>query len=266
LRILRLPLEIPCGYSGRVALRLISLDIGDAVVASLGAALRTSSAPLCALTFEGDQGLKPSDTSRTICIGKHTDSANIDSSTIEQGEALRVSGCLTALDMSLNRIGDAGAQALGEALRVNGSLTTLDLSYNRIGDAGARALGESLRVNGCLTALDLTSNRIGDAGAQAQGDALRVNGFLTTLDMSYNRIGAAGAQALGDDFGIDLVYTRLRFNGLLQCMDITSFLLLSCNCASWLLCINTVKYSYTATRNTKCCFSMRLRLLYKYMH
>ena len=54
------------------------------------------------------------------------------------------------LDLHSNKIGPEGAAAIGEALKVNGSLTSLEVGHNRIGPDGAAAIGEALKVNGSL--------------------------------------------------------------------------------------------------------------------
>ena len=93
--------------------------------------------------------------------------------------------CLLSLDRSLNvnQIGDQGATAIGEALKVNGALTTLDLDYNEIGDHGATAIADALKVNGVLTTLWLTNNKIGDQGASAIGEALKFNDALKLKEL-----------------------------------------------------------------------------------
>jgi internalin A len=91
---------------------------------------------------------------------------------------------LTSLDLSGNRIGAEGAQALKGLT----ALTSLNLRYNRIGAEGAQAL-KGLTA---LTSLYLGGNQIGDEGAQA----LKGLTALTSLNLSDNQIGAEGAQAL----------------------------------------------------------------------
>lgn len=47
----------------------------------------------------------------------------------------------TSIDLTGNKIGDAGADAIGTALRMNRSITSINLSYNnRIGDEGGRSI------------------------------------------------------------------------------------------------------------------------------
>jgi hypothetical protein len=208
LRIRRLPLDIPRGYIGRVALWLTSLKIGDAGVASLSEALRAS--PASVTTPDRDRAcdrlLRPRD---TLNAPECTDGAIIDHDIVRQREALLINGCVTRLNLRGNHIGASGAQALSEALRVTGSLTRLDLGHNRIGCSGARALGKALSVTGSLIELFLSHNHIGDAGAQALGEALHVNGRLTKLALGSNQIGGAGAQALGEALRVNGSLTKL---------------------------------------------------------
>ncbi|MEL6816403.1 MAG: COR domain-containing protein, partial [Cyanobacteria bacterium J06598_3] len=101
-------------------------------------------------------------------------------------------GQLTSLNLTSNKVSDAGAQAIAEHL---GQLTSLDLNSNYVGAAGAQAIAEHL---GQLTSLNLTSNSVGGAGAQAIAEHL---GQLTSLDLFNNNVGAAGAQAIAEHLG-----------------------------------------------------------------
>jgi hypothetical protein len=99
---------------------------------------------------------------------------------IELCYVLASNSTLTALNVSSNQIGGAGAQALA----ANTTLTALSVSNNhQIGDTGAQALA----ANSTLTALDVSWNHIGGAGAQA----LAANTTLTALDVRGNNIGNA---------------------------------------------------------------------------
>ena len=114
------------------------------------------------------------------------------------------------LNLYKNHIGPEGAAAIGEALKVNGSLTSLDLGYNELcglnyrGEGtytaqGITAIAEALKANGSLKEVRSTSahtqpsdpdlplrhaqlnlyyNEIGPEGAAAIGEALKVNGSL----------------------------------------------------------------------------------------
>ncbi len=76
-----------------------------------------------------------------------------------------------------NMLGDMGVEALAAVLSVCASIRTLDLSWNRIGRKGAQALASSLAAGASspsagLRSLCLRGNRIGDAGAMRIADAL----------------------------------------------------------------------------------------------
>ena len=105
---------------------------------------------------------------------------------------------LDFLDLSFNRITDAGAIAL--ATEGLGSVVHLALGGNTIGDAGAVALAGALATGGTvagLTFLDLHGNAVGDAGAIAIAGALaRTGTTLGYLNLRDNAISDDGATAL----------------------------------------------------------------------
>jgi hypothetical protein len=91
LRTRRLPLDIPRGYSGRVALHLTSRKIGDAGVASLSEALRACSISITTAYLACDRMLRPCDTLNAL---ECTDDAIIDHDIVRQREALLINGCI----------------------------------------------------------------------------------------------------------------------------------------------------------------------------
>jgi len=107
---------------------------------------------------------------------------------------------LRRLDLSLNRIGSAGAISLRPLLCGAGRLETLALSENRIADEGAVALGAALRDGGCgaLRRLLLGWNRIGDEGMAALAASFGAGGApkLLELRLEGNLLGDASAEAL----------------------------------------------------------------------
>ena len=105
---------------------------------------------------------------------------------------------LFSLDLSHNRISDAGAAALGTVMMQPClRLKTLDLSDNDIRSEGARMIGDALAVNNRLTWLSLRMNRLGDVGGEAIFGALRYNDTLSYLDLSNNEVGLQSVRALG---------------------------------------------------------------------
>ena len=121
-----------------------------------------------------------------------------------------VNTTLEYIDLSVCRIGPAGAQCLAQALRVNTSVKTLKLLNNPLDDEGANALAEMLggygsknsgTVNTTLEYIDLSVCRIGPAGAQCLAQALRVNTSVKTLKLLNNPLDDEGAKALAELLG-----------------------------------------------------------------
>lgn len=63
-------------------------------------------------------------------------------------------------------IDDEGARVIAIALASNSTLTSINLSQNRISDAGVGHLCEALRTNRTVTRLDVGKNAIGEQGAE----------------------------------------------------------------------------------------------------
>ncbi|MBN9119452.1 MAG: TIGR02996 domain-containing protein [Planctomycetes bacterium] len=102
------------------------------------------------------------------------------------------------LNLSMNAISDAGAEALAQCPHL-APFTELILRDNRIGNAGARALAASPGVAN-LTYLDLWKNRIGDPGARALAASPHL-GDVRELSLRDNAITARGAGVLQERFG-----------------------------------------------------------------
>ena len=127
------------------------------------------------------------------------------------GTALQVNQSVQSLHLEYNQIGNAGAQALSTALQINQSIQLLNLSHNQVGNIGAQAIAATLHVNQSLWSLNLVGNRIGDTGAQALGTALQVNQPIQTLNLANNVIGTKGAEALAN---------ALKINHTLQLLNL----------------------------------------------
>ena len=102
------------------------------------------------------------------------------------------------LNLSMNPIGDAGAQALAACPDLE-PFTELLLRDCRVSDAGATVLAASPNV-GNLVYLDLWQNRIGDAGAKAMAASPHL-GNVRVLSLRDNLITTTGANALRKRFG-----------------------------------------------------------------
>ncbi|TPX35792.1 hypothetical protein SmJEL517_g01893 [Synchytrium microbalum] len=105
--------------------------------------------------------------------------------------------CLTTLCLKSSQLDDTQARILSVALLENTAIKHLDLSNNRIGDAGARGLAKVLATpTTTIKELVLGNNRIGQVGGHALGRCLTRNRTLTSLNMRLNRLGDVG----GADF------------------------------------------------------------------
>ena len=90
------------------------------------------------------------------------------------GSLLNTNDVLTELTLSSNAIGPAGVQHLVDGIMGNKKckLTVLDLSYNRLTDAGAHALVPMLRSETFIIKLYVNGNEFTGDGASAMFNAL----------------------------------------------------------------------------------------------
>jgi hypothetical protein len=97
----------------------------------------------------------------------------------------------------------------------NPRLKGLYLSVNHLGDAGAERLAAALRRNRTLEQLGLASNGIGDVGVEAICNALETHPSLRTLDLGYSpSTRVLGAQR--NEIGANSVPTLSRLLGTNQ--------------------------------------------------
>lgn len=135
---------------------------------------------------------------------------------------------VTALDLSNNRIQDAGVRALAQAVRLNPGLTQLNLLRNDFTDDAARALVLACELEGShVVTLCGISAAEGEA-ASARVDRLSAtdlhlvaydvtsNPTLTSLDLSGGRLvaGSTGVLAAALDAADGLTELHLNENGL----------------------------------------------------
>nr|AAP92143.1 leucine-rich repeat protein N4C [synthetic construct] len=104
---------------------------------------------------------------------------------------------LEYLDLNWNDLTEAGMKDLASVLRSNPSLRELDLSNNKLGDAGVRLLLQGLLDPGTrLENLDLNESDLTEAGLKDLASVLRSNPSLRELTLSNNKLGDAGVRLL----------------------------------------------------------------------
>lgn len=105
-----------------------------------------------------------------------------------------------ALSLRSNCLGAPGARALLRPVLLGTlALSSLDLSGNRLGDEGAEAVAEALSAAPAaqaLRSLGLANNRVSAAGVETLAAAIRAAGCVERLDLSQNAVGEGGAAAL----------------------------------------------------------------------
>lgn len=104
--------------------------------------------------------------------------------------------CLTALELDVCTVGDAGATALAATLATNQSLERLSLRQCGISDAGAVALGVALSSNEVLSALLLCDNAVTDDGAAGLAAGILTSATLQHLSLAGNGLSDVGASLL----------------------------------------------------------------------
>eukprot|EP01064_Diplonema_japonicum_P015340 TRINITY_DN23056_c0_g1_i1.p1 TRINITY_DN23056_c0_g1~~TRINITY_DN23056_c0_g1_i1.p1 ORF type:complete len:754 (+),score=213.76 TRINITY_DN23056_c0_g1_i1:49-2310(+) len=126
-----------------------------------------------------------------------------DAGAIRIAELLMLNDALVHIALKSNDIGFVGAEKIAEALQSNCTVTSLDLSglsginRNHLGSTGAKAFGAALAVNETLAILSLGANGLGNEGLMLMSSGLEQNQTLTELDLGSNNLGWEGCTVLG---------------------------------------------------------------------
>ena len=94
-----------------------------------------------------------------------------------------------AIHLANNSLTDHGVMAISRAIAKLNNLTLLDISENRIGRAGADALAKTMLTHEALQELRLSRCHLGDAAAPLLNSLVQ-NNHLKTLDLARNQLGS----------------------------------------------------------------------------
>jgi len=120
---------------------------------------------------------------------------------------------LQFLNLYNNEIGPEGAAALGTLLQENSTaLLELHLGRNRVDGTGTASLATASQNNDTLLVLSLDDNMIGDEGTLALAECLLSNTILLRLGLRNNKIGNAGAMALARSLRGDTKLQKLNLD------------------------------------------------------
>ena len=113
-------------------------------------------------------------------------------------DALLLETCssLQRLDVSFNRLGNKGAEAIASILKQRSLLLELNIASNHIGSGGAKSLAEALKTCTNLEKLVLHSNDIRTEGVQALAKSMEHWTNFTSLDVSSNSLTSEAAEIL----------------------------------------------------------------------
>mmetsp|Transcript_14583 Transcript_14583/g.18887 ORF Transcript_14583/g.18887 Transcript_14583/m.18887 type:complete len:197 (-) Transcript_14583:1657-2247(-) len=113
---------------------------------------------------------------------------------------------LRHLNLSNNRIGIRGGDALADFLETNETITSLNLSWNSLRGKGAvsviNAVINQQKLDLCATTLrylELSWNGIDDSLAESIGELIKTARVLELLDLSHNRLGPSSSSSMADN-------------------------------------------------------------------
>lgn len=106
---------------------------------------------------------------------------------------------LRSINLTCNRIGAQGVQALCDVLKFHRTIEVLSCGKNELLPEGGAYVAYLLKSNYRLRWIDLQDNQIGPAAASLLAEQLTEdNRTLEYIDLSYNDIGQQGAHDLAD--------------------------------------------------------------------
>ncbi len=167
--------------------------------------------------FEKNRSLEVLVLGDNECVGDEG-AEIVVSSTLHNGK-----GALRTLSMQGCGLGLQGSASIANLLCFCSSLRTLELSKNKIGDAGVELLAQSIKSPSCqLEILGLNSVELGDRGVLNLADAVKTSSLIS-LSLQNNLVTSFGAKhllkttyndtSLQAILGSNHVLTNLNFRG-----------------------------------------------------
>lgn len=111
---------------------------------------------------------------------------------------IRRNQVLSHMNLAMCGITAEGCKALGYALPYNTSLTYLDLTANRFGSAGSDAIFANDNAFGCLTTLILSRNALDDEASAAICKQIEQSKTIKNITLSFNNLGKLFLNSLYD--------------------------------------------------------------------
>ena len=159
---------------------------------------------------------------------------------VSKAESLQARPRIRKVDLSGNRIGNAGAEACAELIRVSIWLQELRLSHCALSCQVVPSLISALRGSTCIKLIDLSGNiGIGSDGHMAIGAFLHFESSLEALHMGFDDFDDGGFKALAEGLkvnrslqelhlqsiglngAISLVFDALRENSSLRLLNLS---------------------------------------------
>eukprot|EP00347_Sterkiella_histriomuscorum_P017960 403347321 len=129
-----------------------------------------------------------------------------DDEGISVAEGLSRSRQLKALILQYNSLSDEAAKTLAEALaKPTVNIEHLDLSHNKINDAGGELIAISLGQNSSLSKLNLKSNNLKETTGSLFAKSVKQNSQIQFLDLSKNSVPVNFIEDIEQQLQVNLI-------------------------------------------------------------
>ena len=217
--------------NSKTTLKLSQLKVGDLFTETLAKVLETNTT-LKSFNFSRNHVNEIAMTALAKALERNTtlttltlqDDGITGSGTEILTKALTINTTLTALNLYSNKIGNSGANALANILKNNRTpLNKLNVSKNRIDDAGIATLVDALESNTLLSHLNLGENEISSIGIGVLAKAIENNTVLSYLNLYSTRMDCANVSILSKALKnnktlteLNLSFNKLEYSSILE--------------------------------------------------